>query len=43
MNLKCKRCEKEWDYDGDKKPNDDYPVYVACPRCRTSVKLEEVK
>ena len=43
MKLKCKRCVKEWDYDGKKKPNDKYPVYVACPTCRTSVKLEEAE
>ena len=43
MKLKCKRCKKEWDYKGDKKPNKNYSTYVACPVCRTSVKLEEMK
>ena len=27
----------EWEYKGDN------PFYASCPRCRTSVKLEEVK
>ncbi len=45
MKLKCPRktCQNEWDYQGDKKPNKNYPVYVGCPVCKTSVKLEEVK
>lgn len=43
MNLKCKRCKKEWEYTGDKKPNNNYPIFVACPVCKTSVKLEDTK
>lgn len=43
MELKCKRCEKVWDYNGDTIPK-DYPQYVSCPRCRSSVKIEvEIK
>ena len=43
MKLKCPRktCQNEWDYQGDRKPNKDFAVYVCCPICRTSVKLEE--
>ena len=45
MKLKCPRitCKNEWEYTGDKKPNKNFAVYVCCPICRTSVKLEEVK
>jgi len=39
MEAKCQRCKLVWDYAGDKKPNKNYPVYVICPRCRTTVKL----
>ena len=39
MEVKCQRCILVWDYKGDKKPNKNYPVYVICPRCRTTVKL----
>jgi len=39
MEVKCKRCKLVWNYTGDKKPNKDYPVYIICPRCRTTVKL----
>lgn len=41
MKLKCQRCKFEWNYSGQKKINKDYPIYVACPRCRTSVKLKK--
>ncbi len=45
MKLKCPRktCGNEWEYQGDKKPNKNFAVYVGCPKCRTSVKLEEAK
>ena len=45
MKLKCPRktCKNEWEYTGDKEPNKNFAVYVCCPICRTSVKLEEVK
>ena len=39
MQLKCKRCERTWNYRGQKKSTRDYPLYVTCPRCRTVVKL----
>lgn len=44
MNVKCQRCGKEWDYQGEKiklMKKFSYPQYVACPRCHTSVKLKE--
>ena len=39
MELECKRCRHKWNYQGKKKPIDDYAIYVSCPRCRTVVKL----
>lgn len=33
MFLKCKRCEKEWDYKG----KNEY--YATCPRCLTKVRV----
>jgi hypothetical protein len=36
---KCKRCYYEWGYTGNKDLSGLYPVYVCCPRCRTTVKL----
>lgn len=41
MILTCPRCKNRWDYRGKKTPQKEYTVWVACPRCRTSVKLEE--
>lgn len=35
VKLKCKRCKKEWEYNGDR----DY--YATCPDCKTSVKINE--
>jgi len=43
MQLKCPRCKLEWEYTGKKKPKKEYPQYTACSRCKTSVKLEEMK
>ncbi len=45
MKLKCPRktCMHAWDYQGEKKPNENFAVYVCCPVCKTSVKLEEVE
>ena len=42
MLLKCKRCKKEWDYSGNK-GQAEYPEYTSCPRCKNTVKVEEVK
>ena len=39
IELKCKRCGYEWTYKGKKKPERFYHVYVACPRCKTSVPM----
>ncbi len=35
MKLTCSNCGYEWDYQGES----DY--YATCPRCKTSVKVEE--
>jgi DNA-directed RNA polymerase subunit RPC12/RpoP len=35
VELKCKRCGREWDYKGQKE------YYCSCPDCRTSVKIKE--
>ena len=40
IELKCKRCGREWSYTGKKRPTKKYITYVACPDCRTSVGLE---
>jgi len=40
MKLKCKRCKKEWEYKGDIIPK-EYPQYTSCPRCKTSIKIQE--
>ena len=39
IRMKCKRCNHEWIYTGDKNPNSIYPKFVTCPNCLTSVKL----
>lgn len=41
MKLRCKRCERDWDYQGEVIPK-EFPQYVSCPRCKTSVKLKLV-
>lgn len=33
MKLKCRRCDKKWDYKGENK------FYATCPDCKTSVKI----
>ena len=44
MKVKCQRCDNEWDYTGDKiKLIEKYPQYVACSKCKTSVKLKEIE
>jgi hypothetical protein len=35
----CKRCDYKWGYTGNKELNRGYAIYVCCPRCRTTVKL----
>jgi hypothetical protein len=35
MNLKCKFCEREWDYRG-KKP---VGTYATCPDCMKKIKI----
>jgi len=39
FELKCKRCGKTWNYEGEKKPGIDYPIYTSCPTCKTSVQV----
>ena len=41
IKLKCKRCGKEWDYKGEKRPNDSFNRWTTCPNCLTSVKIKE--
>lgn len=41
MKLICKRCKKEWEYKGLIKPKEDYPQYTSCPRCKSSIKIQE--
>ena len=36
VELKCKRCEREWDYKGNK------TWFTSCPDCKTSVKIKDV-
>lgn len=43
MELNCHRCKKVWEYKGNIKPNKDYPQYVSCPRCKTSIRVQETK
>ncbi len=45
MRIKCKRCGKEWEYQGEKlKIIKEYPSqYTPCGKCNTSVKIEEIK
>ena len=44
MKVKCHRCGKEWEYKGEKEElAKQYPQYISCSKCNTSVKLEEVK
>lgn len=33
MELKCKRCEKEWNYNGKSE------FWATCPNCLTKVKV----
>lgn len=37
VELKCKRCGNEWNYQGQS----DY--YAACSNCKTSVKIADQK
>jgi hypothetical protein len=40
QTIKCHRCKKEWEYKGKKKIK-KWPQYVSCPKCRTSVKINQ--
>lgn len=42
MKLKCNRCKKEWEYKGNIIPK-EYPQYTSCPRCKTSIKIQNEK
>ena len=37
LEMKCNSCGHEWDYTGAK----EFPAVVACPNCRTSVRLRK--
>ena len=40
ISAKCGRCEHRWTYHGKKENNNgNFPIYVCCPQCRTSVRL----
>lgn len=48
MKVECHRCKHKWDYRGEKanllkkgflKKKYEYPLYVSCPSCHTSVKI----
>jgi hypothetical protein len=39
MKLKCFRCKMVWEYNGKIVPM-DFPQYTSCPRCKTSVKIQ---
>lgn len=41
MELKCKKCGRQWDYKGAKVPTKEYTLYTSCPVCKNLVKLEE--
>lgn len=43
MKSKCHKCKHEWDYKGSRKPIKDINIYVTCPKCKTNVKLEELR
>ena len=43
-SLKCPRCEHEWSYTGKKlEMQVIFPLYVSCPLCRTSVRLNDIQ
>jgi hypothetical protein len=42
MELKCKRCERKWNYSGAK-GKQKYPEYTSCPRCKNTVRVLERK
>lgn len=35
MNLKCQRCDYEWDYKGSRE------YYATCPNCKSSVRIDD--
>ena len=37
VKLKCKRCDYEWEYNGDSE------WYASCPKCRTTVNVRKQK
>lgn len=42
VKQKCHRCRHEWEYKGKKlKQKVNYPQYVQCPKCRTTIKLNK--
>lgn len=41
IKLICQRCSYLWNYRGEKSIIQEYKLYTSCPRCKTSVKIEE--
>lgn len=41
VKLKCNSCKYTWTYFGKRKFSNKHAVYVCCPTCHSSVKLEE--
>ena len=39
IEMECPRCHYKWTYKGSRRPEEGYPVYVSCPKCKTSVQL----
>lgn len=43
MEATCKRCQHTWNYKGKKlELPGDFPIYVLCPSCKTSVVIKRV-
>ena len=39
----CKRCGHKWNYKGKKLlRTDNYPKYIGCPNCKTSIKIDQI-
>lgn len=46
IKCKCKRCKHRWTYKGKKTEvaeQTKFPVYVSCPQCKTTMRLEVKK
>lgn len=44
VEMECHRCKHNWLFGGGNLGHlGKYPVYAQCPKCRTSVKVQEGK